>query len=53
MNWLRVFGDAEASRMGQGGGQQRYPRAVQSEKWGDSVAAYGAGMRVIAAFFGP
>jgi hypothetical protein len=23
MNWLRVFGNAEASRMGQGGGQQR------------------------------
>src|SRR6266446_9143993 len=52
-NWLRVFGNAEASRMGQGGGQQRHTRAERSEKWWDSVAAYGAGMRVIAAFFGP
>src|SRR5207249_9415801 len=53
MNWLRVFGNAEASRMGQGGGQQHHTRAERSEKWWDSVAAYGAGMRVIAAFFGP
>jgi hypothetical protein len=52
MDWLRVFGNAEASRMGQGVGQQRHTRAVQSEKWWDSVTAYGAGMRVIAAFFG-
>ena len=27
--------------------------AMRSEKWWDSVAADGAGMRVIAAFFGP
>ncbi len=53
LNWLRVFGHAEASRMGQGVWQQRHTRAVRSEKWWDSVAAYGAGMRVIAAFFGP
>src|SRR6266446_7879052 len=39
--------------MGQGVGQQRHTRAVRSEKWWDSVAEYGAGMRVIAAFFGP
>src|SRR5712691_5150512 len=52
MNWLRVFGHAEASRMGQGVWQQRHTRAVRSEKWWDSVAAYGVGMRVIAAFFG-
>jgi hypothetical protein len=51
-NWLRVFGNAEASRMGQGVGQPRQTRAVPSEKWWDSVAAYGAGMRVITAFFG-
>src|SRR6266508_6540595 len=38
MNWLRVFGHAAASRMGHGGGQQRHTSAVQSEKWGDSVA---------------
>jgi hypothetical protein len=38
-NWLRVFGHAEASRMGQGVGQQRHTRAVRSEKWWDSVAA--------------
>ena len=48
MHWLRVFGNAEASRMGQGVGQQRHTREVQSEKWWDSVTAYGAGMRVIA-----
>src|SRR6266446_5663950 len=53
MNWLRVFGHAEASRMGQGVWQQRHTRAVRSEKWWDSVAAYGARMRVIAAFVGP
>jgi hypothetical protein len=51
--WLRVFGNAEASRMGQGVGQQRHTRAVRSEKWRDSVVAYGAGMRVIAPFFWP
>src|SRR2546422_1203603 len=38
-NWLRVFGHAEASRMGSGVGQQRYTRAVRSAKWRDSVAA--------------
>src|SRR5438874_9698497 len=38
--------------MGQGGGQQRHTSAVSSEKWWDSVAAYGAEMRVIATFFG-
>jgi len=38
-NWLRVFGNAEASRMGHGVGQQRHTRAVRSEKWWDSVAA--------------
>ena len=38
-NWLRVFGNAEASRMGSGVGQQRYTSAVRSEKWRDSVAA--------------
>ena len=32
MNWLRVFGHAEASRMGQGVGQQRHTRVVRSEK---------------------
>ena len=53
MNWLRVFGHAEASRMGTGVWQQRHTRAVRSEKWWDSVAAYGAGRRVILAFFGP
>ena len=53
LHWLRVFGDAEASRMGQGGGHQRHTSAVRSEKGGDSVAAEGTGMRVIATFFGP
>jgi hypothetical protein len=52
MNWLRVFGNAEASRMSQGVGQQRHKRAVGSAKWWDLVTAQGAGMRVIAAFFG-
>jgi hypothetical protein len=37
-NWLRVFGDAGAVRMGQGVGQQLHTRAVRSEKWWDSVA---------------
>jgi len=32
LNWLRVFRSAEASRMGQGGRQQRHTRAVRSEK---------------------
>jgi hypothetical protein len=52
-NWLRVFRSAEASRVGQGGRQQRHTRAVRSEKWGNSVAERGTGMRVIAAFFSP
>ena len=39
--------------MGQGVWQQRHTRAVRSEKWWYSVAEYGVGMRVIAAFFGP
>ena len=49
----RYRGTPPLLAMGQGGGQQRHTRAVSSEKWWDSVAAYGAGMRVIAAFFGP
>src|SRR6266851_1413053 len=53
MNWLRVFGNAEASRMSQGVWPQLHARAVPSEQWWDSVAVYGAGIRVIAAFFGP
>ena len=53
MNWLQVFGNAEASRMGQGVRPQLHARAMPSEKRRDSVAAYGAGMRVIAAFFWP
>jgi len=32
MNWSRVFGHAEASRMGQGVWQPRRMRAVRSEK---------------------
>jgi cytochrome P450 len=52
-NWLRILGNAEASRIGQGVWQQLHTRAVQSEKWWDSVAEYGAGMRVITAFFCP
>jgi len=52
MNWLRVSGHTEASRMGHGVGQQRHTRAEWSEKWRDSMAAYGVGMRVIATFFG-
>src|SRR5712691_9481588 len=49
--WLRVFGNAEASRMGQGVGQQRHTRAMRSEK---CVARRGRawdGMRVIAVCF--
>ncbi len=38
-NWLRVFSNAEASRFGQGGGQQRHTRVERSEKWWDSMAA--------------
>jgi predicted cupin superfamily sugar epimerase len=53
LNWLRVFGNAEASRLGQDVWPQRHARVVPSEKWCDSVAEYGAGMRVIAALFGP
>jgi len=49
----RYRGTPPLLAMGQGGGQQRHTRAERSEKWWDSVAAYGAGMRVIAAFFGP
>jgi len=33
ITWLRVFGNAKASRMGQGGGHQRHTRAVRPEKW--------------------
>jgi hypothetical protein len=50
MNWWRVFGHAEVSRMGQGVGQPRHTRAVLSAQWWDSRAAYGVGMRVIATF---
>jgi len=32
-NWLQVFGNAEASHMGQSVGQPRHTRAVRSEKW--------------------
>jgi hypothetical protein len=39
--------------MGQGVEPQLPARAVPSEKWRDSMAVYGAGMPVIAAFFGP
>ena len=53
LHWLRVFGDAEASRMGQGVWQPRHTSAARSEKGEDSVAAEGMGMRVIAMFFGP
>jgi len=53
MNWLRVFGNAEASRLGQGVWPQLHARAVPSEKWWDSMAAYGAGMCVLAVFFDP
>jgi hypothetical protein len=52
-NWLRVFGNAEASRIGPSVEQQLDTRAVQSEKWWESVAAYEVGMRVLAVFFGP
>jgi hypothetical protein len=48
VNWLRVFGHAEVSRMGQGVGQPRHTRAVLSEQWRYSMAEYGVGMRVIA-----
>src|SRR5438132_3490562 len=44
-NWLRVFGNAEASRIGQDVWQQRHTRTVRSEKWWYSVAEYGVGMR--------
>ncbi len=50
MNWLRVFGHTEVSRMGQGRGQPRHTRAVRSEQCWDSMAEYGVGMRVIATF---
>src|SRR6266446_4782969 len=33
VNWLRVFRGAEASRLGQGGRQQRQTSAVQAEKY--------------------
>jgi hypothetical protein len=39
MNWLRVCGTAEASRIDQGVWQQHHMRAVRSEKWWDSVVA--------------
>jgi hypothetical protein len=51
-NWLWVFGNAEAFRIGQGVWAQLHARAVLSEQWWDSVAEYGAGMCVIAVFFG-
>ena len=50
-NWLRVFSNAEASRMGHGVGPQRHTRAERSEKGWYSMAAYGVGMRVIAKFW--
>jgi hypothetical protein len=48
-NWLRVFGKAEAARIGQGVWAQLHARAGPSEQWWDSVAEYGEGMCVIAA----
>jgi hypothetical protein len=48
-NWLRVFRSVEASRMGQGGRQQRHTQAVPSEKRGGLRGRAGARMRVSAA----
>src|SRR5262249_30713631 len=51
--WLRVFRSAKASHVGHGGRPQRQTSVGRAEKWGDSVAERGAGLRVIAAVFRP
>src|SRR5712691_4226092 len=52
LNWLRVFGNAAASRMGHGVWPSLHARTVPSKKWWASTAAYAVGRRVIAALFG-
>jgi hypothetical protein len=52
-NGLRVLRSAEASRLGQGGRQPRYTRAVRSEKCIDAAAERRRGMRVVPACFSP
>src|SRR5712692_11855896 len=53
LNWLRVFGSADASRIGRDGRQQRHTRAVRSEKCMVLRGRAWDGNAVIAAFFCP